>query len=170
MKYLTCQQILQKTIDYCKGLGIKEPTLKDLEKPTEQRYSLTEMVRREKLPKIMTYDVLHTFGTEIVSGDSGIQVLNYFRHCSIETVLKDLMEINKPEYTLEWIASTNYLKSRQNNVYAIFYEELLRDSIVLLEKKYGGDKMKKFRKKLGIKEIRQDLIEDHRKKFRKDHS
>ena len=167
MKYLTRRQILKKTIDYCTNLGIREPTLKDLEKPVEERYSLNEIVRRKKLPKIITYDLLHDFGTELVRQKSGIDILHYFSHWSIEKVLRDLIKINKPEYTLEWIINENYLKLRQNGVYRIIDEELLRDSLNLLEKKYGKTKVEKLKKKLGIGEIRHDMIKDHCRRFRK---
>jgi len=170
MKWLSRRQILRKTIDYCTSLGIKEPTLKDLEKPSAQRYSLGEMVRRQELPKIITYDLLHDFGTELVRQKSGIDILNYFRHCSITEVLRDLMDINRPEYTLELLVNQNYLKSRQNKVYRITDEELLKDSLALLEKKYGKRKVEKLKKKLGIGEIRQDMIDDHCRRFRKDRS
>jgi len=165
MNRLTYPELLQKTIDYCVELGIKELKLEDIGKVPEQPTTWAEIRSQDKLPKIMTYDVLVLFSKNACS-DHLLQVCNYFAHFTIEQHLQDLKNMNLPEYTLEWlVGKIGYLEERKNNIYVIFYEELLRDSLAALEKKYGRKKVEKLKKGLGIHPVQEWLIDDHHKRF-----
>lgn len=79
---------------------------------------------------------------------------NYFCHYGINQHLRDLRLAGHPEYTLQFLAETNYFAERQwkNNQLVTIpaWEEQLKESLVKIQAKYGKRKTQKLKDRLRI--------------------
>jgi|GEM_PF-4412185 len=166
-EYLSDKDILQRTIDYCVGLGMKELSVGCIGRVPPQPETAAEMDRQESLPGMITYDVIRLFSHDACEGDV-MGPINYFSHFGIYRHLEDLRKMGYPEYSLEWLVSgVHYIAQRKDDICIISQEEMLRDGLDALEKKYGKRKVAALKRRLCIGPIMHDVIEDHHKRFSK---
>jgi hypothetical protein len=78
--------------------------------------------------------------------------VNYRAHYpSWRQRLEDFLEIEMPEYVLEYlITQTNYLEERKKDILIPLYEELLQQALEKLDGKYGKRKVRELKKRLDI--------------------
>ncbi|MBN1543882.1 hypothetical protein JW898_00290 [Candidatus Woesearchaeota archaeon] len=165
--HISDEEILKRTIDYCVGLGMEELSVGCIGRIPPQPETSAEMDRKDRLPRIITYDVIRAYSMNACH-DNILEPINYFRHFGIYRHLEDLGKIGYPEYSLEWLVSgVHYMEQRKDDICIVFQEEMLRDSLDALENKYGKRKVASLKRRLGIGPIMHDAIEDHHRRFGK---
>ncbi len=78
--------------------------------------------------------------------------INYQAHFGRVDRLLDLIAVNLPEYALEEVYREKYLDLRNKDVVIPVYEEILLESLIALERKYGKRKVFELKRKLRIKD------------------
>jgi len=146
--YMDSKTILLKTIGYCKDhLNIQELELSDIGKVPEQPMTQAEILSQNKLPEVMTYEVIRQFAPQACELDG----VNYFAHYGIYMHLGDLIETGLPEYALEWIVScTDYIEQRNKTILTPAAEELLQNSLEALANKYSPKQVEMLKTRLKI--------------------
>lgn len=166
MEHLSDKEILQKTIDYCVSLGMRKLSIGDIGRVPSQPETSAEIIREDRLPGIITYDIIRLYAIDACS-ENIMAPINYFRHFGTYRHLEDLREMGHPEYSLEWIVSgARYIEQRRQDICIIAQEEVLRDSLEQMEEKYGRRRVSALKRRLKISPIMHDVIADHYARFR----
>lgn len=131
---ITIPEMIDTTIRYCiSNLDMKEMTLEDIG------------ITKEGVLRFDTID-------EYVWDACGIAA-HRFDGVPWDDRYRFLRNQNRPEYVLDHLICLGYVKKRQTSVIVQSYEDELKETLHSLCKKYGEEKVRVLKERLGIQDI-----------------